>query len=190
MDRFAFAASQGFTDINGSWSGRKAGHRVVRMIPWLGEPPAAGRLTPTGADVRCMQGDDLQLVDMHAFRVRVRLTGWIAVLAILLASLAPSLSHALASSTGSNWVEICTTQGSKWIAAGEDGSERAPASAHVLDHCPYCSLHAPTLGLPPAGSLTQLPLRLAHEVPRAFLAAPRTQHAWVSAQPRAPPLFS
>lgn len=127
---------------------------------------------------------------MCEFRVHVRTTGWIAVLAILLASLAPTLGHALASGMGSNWVEICTTQGSKWIAPDEDGSERTPASAHVLDHCPYCSLHAPTLGVPPVANLTHLPLRLAHEVPRAFLAAPRTLHAWVSAHPRAPPLFS
>ena len=127
---------------------------------------------------------------MRAFRVPVRLTGWIAVLAILLASLAPSLGHALASGTGSNWVEICSAQGSKWISAGEDGADHAPAAAHVLDHCPYCSLHAVSLGLPPVASLTHLPLRLAHAVPLAFLAAPRTLHAWVSAQPRAPPLFS
>jgi hypothetical protein len=127
---------------------------------------------------------------MRAFRAQRRFTTWIAVLAILLASLAPSLSHALASATGTNWIEVCTTQGSKWIAAGEDGSERAPASAHVLEHCPYCSLHAPGLALPPANDATLLPSRLAHEVPLAFLAAPRTLHAWVSAQPRAPPLFS
>lgn len=127
---------------------------------------------------------------MRAVRAHRRLTSWIAVLAILLASLAPALSHALATSTGTSWVEICTTQGSKWIQAGEDGSERSPASAHVLDHCPCCSLHAPTLGLPPATLLGQLPLQLSHEVPRAFLFAPRTLHAWLSAQPRAPPLFS
>lgn len=111
-------------------------------------------------------------------------------MAILLASLAPALSHALASATGTSWIEICSTQGSKWIKAGDDGSERSPASAHVVDHCPYCSLHAPTLGLPPAKHLAQLPLVLSHEVPLAFLSAPRSLHAWVSAQPRAPPLFS
>jgi hypothetical protein len=127
---------------------------------------------------------------MRAVRAHRRLTSWIAALAILLASLAPALSHALASATGSTWIEICTTQGSKWIKAGEDGSEHSPASAHVLDHCPYCSLHAPTLGLPPATHLAHLPLRLSLEVPLAFLSAPRTLHAWVSAQPRAPPLFS
>lgn len=127
---------------------------------------------------------------MSTARAHRRLTGWIAALAILLASLAPALSHALASATGTPWIEICTTQGSKWIQAGEDGSERTPGSAHVLDHCPYCSLHAPMLGLPPAEHPSQLPLVLSHETPLAFLSAPRTLHAWVRAQPRAPPLFS
>jgi hypothetical protein len=127
---------------------------------------------------------------MRVFRAHRRLTIWFAALAILLASLAPSLSHALASASGTDWIEICTTQGSKWIATGEDGSERAPAAVHVLDHCPYCSVHAPAFGLPPANDSAQLPARLAYEFPLAFLAAPRTLHAWVSAQPRAPPLFS
>jgi hypothetical protein len=132
----------------------------------------------------------LQFIAMRALRAHVRLTGWIAALAILMVSLVPSLSHALAPATGTNWVEVCTIHGSTWIQAGEEGTERTPASAHVLDHCPYCSLHAPTLGLPPVAGSTHLPLRLAHEAPLAFLAAPCTLHAWVSAQPRAPPSFS
>lgn len=127
---------------------------------------------------------------MRAVRTHRRLISWIAALAILLASLAPALSHALAPATGTNWIEICTTQGSKWIKASQDGSERAPASAHVVDHCPYCSLQTPTLGLPPAHHLAQLPLGLSHEVPPAFLSAPYTLQAWVSAQPRAPPPLS
>jgi hypothetical protein len=127
---------------------------------------------------------------MRALCAHRRLTTWLAALAILLASLAPSLSHALASAAGTDWIEVCTTQGSKWIAAADDGSERAPASVHVLEHCSYCSIHAPALGLPPANDSAQLPSRLAHEIPLAFLAAPRTLHAWVSAQPRAPPRFS
>lgn len=127
---------------------------------------------------------------MRAVRAHRRLTSWIAALAILLASLAPTLSHALASATGANWIEVCTTQGSKWVQAGDDGAERAPASTHLLEHCPYCSLHAPTLGLPPVMERVHLPLPVGPAVPPAFLSAPRTLHAWVSAQPRAPPLFS
>lgn len=127
---------------------------------------------------------------MPALSAHRRLTTWIAALAFLLASLAPSLSHALASAGRADRVEVCTVQGSKWVAASEDGSERAPVSAHLLEHCPYCSLHVPTPALPPATHLAHLPLRLSHEVPLAFLAAPHTLHAWASAQPRAPPLFS
>lgn len=127
---------------------------------------------------------------MRARRTHRRLTTWIAALAILLASLAPAMSHALASAAGTLWVEVCTSQGAKWIQAGEDGTERAPASAHLLEHCPYCTLHAPALGLPPAAPSAHLPLPLSHAVPLAFLSAPRTLHVWVRAQPRAPPLFS
>jgi hypothetical protein len=140
--------------------------------------------------VSSMQARRLEFEAMRATRTHRRLTSWIAALAILLASLAPALSHALAPAMGSNWVEICTTQGSKWIQAGEDGLEHAPASGHALEHCPYCSLHVPALGLPPATDLAQPPLGLCHEVPLAFLSAPLTLHAWVSALPRAPPLFS
>ena len=110
-----------------------------------------------------------------------------AALAILTASLAPSLSYALGFSGGASWIEVCTTEGSRWIQPGEEGSERAPSSAHLLEHCPYCSLHVPTLGLPSAAPVAPLASRPTHEPPVAFLAAPRTLHAWVTAQPRAPP---
>jgi hypothetical protein len=126
---------------------------------------------------------------MRALRAHRRLTAWIAALAILTASLAPALSQAVASATGAHWIEICTTQGSRWIQAGEDGSEPTPPLKHVLEHCQFCSPHTPT-GLPPATPRAHLPPGLLHETPLAFLSAPRTLHAWVSAQPRAPPLFS
>ena len=111
-------------------------------------------------------------------------------MAILLASLVPALGHAVSSATGADWIEICTTQGSKWIQAGEPSTEQPAGSVHLLEHCPYCSLHTPTPGLAPVTDLVYLPLRLTHAVPLAFLSAARTPHAWVSAQPRAPPLFS
>lgn len=140
--------------------------------------------------VRPVQVMSLESPVMRVVRRDRRLTGWIAALAILLASLAPALSHALASATGSGWVEVCTAQGSKWVQAGPDGGEHAPASAHLLEHCPYCSLHTPSLGLPPAAPPVPGLLPRVHEAPRAWLPAPRTLHPWVRAQPRAPPLFS
>jgi Protein of unknown function (DUF2946) len=137
-----------------------------------------------------MKGWHLQCRFMRAARAHAQFTSWIAILAVLLASLAPTLAHAFRSDAGVSWIEVCTTQGAKWIQAGDDTPERAPATAHVIDHCPYCSLHTPTLALPPTATPAPALLPLSHEVPPAFLAAPRTLHAWVSAQPRAPPLFS
>ena len=119
-----------------------------------------------------------------------RLTSWIAALAILLAALAPSLSQALGSANGSSWIEVCTSQGSKWIEQGADNGPAAPVTGHAFEHCPFCSLHAPTLGLPPSAQIAPLPIDGRAEFPPAFLAAPRTQHAWLSARPRAPPQFS
>lgn len=116
-----------------------------------------------------------------------------AILVVLLASLAPSLSHALGATQGASWVEICTAQGSKWVdgdSADSGGSKSAPASAHPLEHCPYCSIHMPALGVPPTPVVVPRDVGPESEFPHAFLAAPRTSHAWVSAQPRAPPLFS
>jgi hypothetical protein len=123
--------------------------------------------------------------------VRV-LTSWLAVLAILMAGLAPSILHALGSRIGSSEVEICTSVGAKWVYVGGNASDEtpAPSGTHSFDHCPYCSLHANAIAIPasPAATLPAPPL--AHDLPIAFLAAPRTLAAWVSAQPRAPPLLS
>ena len=107
-------------------------------------------------------------------------------------ALAPAISHALASKNGASWTEVCTSAGAKWINAGGDTSDESPvpSGAHPLEHCPYCSLHANAIAVPTAPAAAVPVLLPAHDLPIAFLAAPRTLHAWVSAQPRAPPLFS
>ncbi|MGC4075918.1 MAG: DUF2946 domain-containing protein [Rubrivivax sp.] len=113
---------------------------------------------------------------------------WIAALVILMASLAPSVSQALGFARSAAAVEICTAHGAVWVDADTgDETGGAVSVGHLFEHCPFCSLHAPAMGLPPA------PLALpgapagAEPLPRAFLAAARTPHAWVTAQPRAPP---
>jgi hypothetical protein len=128
---------------------------------------------------------------MQFRRLTRRFASWIAVLAILMAALAPAVSPALGTTGAASWVEVCTAQGSKWVQADAGtGGDSAPGAEHALEHCPYCSIHPNAVGIPPA-PLQALPAaELAHAVPLAFLAAPRTLHAWVSAQPRAPPQFS
>jgi hypothetical protein len=120
-----------------------------------------------------------------------RFASWIAVLAVLMAALAPALSQAFGSGVSSAWLEICTVEGSKWVQAGAaPADDSSPSAEHTLEHCPYCTLQVPHLGLPPSALASVPTPDLAHAVPLAFLAAPRRLHAWVSAQPRAPPTLS
>jgi len=127
---------------------------------------------------------------MHHLRARRRLSAWIAILAVLLASLAPTVSHAWGQAKGASLTEVCTAQGSKWVQDDAAPSKGSPGVAHLLDHCPYCSLHAQALGMPAPAGAPALPAALAHERPAAFVQAARSRHAWPSARPRAPPLFS
>lgn len=117
-------------------------------------------------------------------------------------ALLPTLSHALAytrASGAGGWAEVCTQQGPKRIAVDAAGqlvdtvvgtaADGAAMEAAHLQHCPLCAL---TNDAPPL--FTALPLALLmtaarHALPAAFLHAPRTLHAWRSAQPRGPPFF-
>ena len=91
------------------------------------------------------------------------LAAWIAIFAMALAALAPTVSRALARGAASpvSWTEVCTASGKQWInldtaaitgatgstVAGEpDGSQPAHKP---LDHCPFCLLSAERLGPAP-----------------------------------------
>lgn len=102
---------------------------------------------------------------------------------VLFAALAPSVSQALRVSDAQGWADICSAQGARGTPA-----DPSPSQLHTLEHCPFCSVHAPTLDLPPAPAPLRLRQDLAQALPTAFWQAPRPLHAWVQAQPRAPPL--
>jgi hypothetical protein len=124
----------------------------------------------------------------HHFRPAL----WLALVAIAAMALLPTLSHAMAhvaGGVGSGFTEVCTPQGMKLVALND--GETAPDSAALqLEHCPWCTgalgdiAPAPALqgaGLQPAGTLLLPPL---------FLHGPRTLHAWLLANPRAPPVLA
>ncbi|WAC72962.1 DUF2946 family protein [Roseateles sp. SL47] len=143
------------------------------------------------------------------------ITSWVALLALLMMSLAPLVSQAMGANRA--WLEVCGATGPKWVRVGVDLGARLSAEAHAdadadagvtadadlggvdspspgqpfaadpMGHCPYCSLHADTLGMPPS-PLVVLPLMPLRDVPPAFLSAPSTLHAWRTAQARGPPL--
>lgn len=121
-------------------------------------------------------------------RVTRQFASWIAILAVLMSALAPAVSHGLGTRGVAAWVQVCTAQGTtSGRSDAAPGDDSAPGVEHAFEHCPYCSVHPDAAGIPPAHLHALPPAGLAQAVPHAFLAAPRTLHAWVSAQPRAPP---
>jgi hypothetical protein len=127
------------------------------------------------------------------------LSSWIAILAIVLNALVPTVSVAFekgrSGHSGSDWIEVCSTQGSTWVRLGSDGAvlektdqkpADAPASAHG-GHCPYCLTHAASFALPP-GPDWQVPVHPVsfdfslRDEPLAFSSV-----KWLAPAARAPP---
>lgn len=140
---------------------------------------------------------------LHA---RFRRHAWVAVLAILVLALAPTVSRALAARQALHdaagappaWAQIClhgavvmATQVADPLGAGPGGPgpEAPPAQAAAsLDHCGLCALGA-DLAAPPMPVTLAGAGPLAATVPPLFLRAPRPLFAWSAAQPRAPPFL-
>jgi hypothetical protein len=126
-----------------------------------------------------------------------------ALVAILAVALLPTLSHAHAHAQGQGaggWAEVCTLQGPQRVAVDADGklvdtvidasADAAIAGAAHLQHCPLCALCLDAPALPSAAPAVLAPALADGDPPAAFLHAPRTLHAWRSAQPRGPPSLS
>jgi hypothetical protein len=123
-----------------------------------------------------------------------RFTAWLACFAILLASLAPSISHALSAAKDPTglFAEICSANGAKPIQTGDTLNSKTSSPAQKilhLEHCPFCSSHAHAMGLPPNTEF-QLPLLSGHGPhPVLFYQSPRPLFIWAPAQSRAPPVL-
>ncbi|THF60841.1 DUF2946 domain-containing protein [Pseudothauera rhizosphaerae] len=125
---------------------------------------------------------------------RPRPIAWIAAFAVMLAALAPTLTHALSWVSGAQvkWTEVCTVAGVKLVAVSDDGGDPAGSSDGGLnglqvDHCPYCHPHAGSFALPPADVPALRVPAGGEPLPPLFLNASRPLFAWASIQPRAPP---
>ncbi|MDT4856058.1 hypothetical protein FQZ97_904340 [compost metagenome] len=123
---------------------------------------------------------------------------WIALVAILWASLAPSLAHALSlSPAGHNAqrisVDFCTSEGagqaSLTLEVPGGGNEGTQADDHGdSHHCPLCRNPNADVGILPAPvPIVPSPIGRAITYPPLFFLAAHPLHAWSAAQPRAPP---
>ncbi|MDY7579618.1 DUF2946 domain-containing protein [Herbaspirillum sp. RTI4] len=133
---------------------------------------------------------------MSRSSLRRRCFAMIASLAILMASLVPTIHSALAASSPdqfSSLTEICSVQGIKYLTpAGDVVKDSAPpkGSAH-FEHCAFCCASPAGPGLlPPVGTMPLPLVSGALVLPPLFLHSPRPLFAWHVAQARAPPVLS
>lgn len=126
---------------------------------------------------------------------RTLLQTWLAILAVLFAAVAPSISHALAapavSIPSSLLMQICTVDGVMEMAAGADPKKSGmDPVVHAFEHCPYCSTHAGSFALLPGAALN-FAVSGGHEVfPPLYYRAPAPLFLWSSGNPRAPPVLA
>ena len=127
---------------------------------------------------------------------QLRRTSFIAQLAMVILALAPTVSKVIAAErVDSNLVEVCTTEGTKWVSASEPGQaasaghDQGPSSLH--DHggdCPYCNLQATKfLSSVVQSCATTKSVAL---LPPLFYQASNPLFAWAHVRSRAPPSAS
>jgi hypothetical protein len=121
---------------------------------------------------------------------------WLALCMAMLMALAPTLSHALnaARGQGGQMIEVCTSNGPRWMALGQvipepTDATSAPASPPVLDHCPFCLLSAERALPPPDNWAHHFIAPGDHEVPTLAQAFFFVNHFSPLPPPSDPPDF-
>lgn len=114
---------------------------------------------------------------------------WIALCAVLMAALAPSLSHMLAG-RGDAGAPACAMPEHRMMhmAASRDGV-KPPVHAMDMDDCGYCSMQGHLPMLPTVAAAAPLLVELVRAAPPLFFIAPRPLPVWLHARSRAPPGF-
>lgn len=152
----------------------------------------------------------MSVFHMRATKLRAFLSAWTACFAVLLASLAPTLSHFIAASALAN----ATAEQSAPIfgashahhkmtshPADVNGVQVAAKAAHShgstshspalhFEHCPFCYTHAGSFGLTPVVFLPLPTVKNAPIAPALFYLWPGRAFIWTAAQARAPPAIS
>lgn len=126
---------------------------------------------------------------MLGYRVHRR-TAWMAIVAVLLNAFAPLVAHAMPSTHGGAWVDVCTTDGITRIdvADGHAATGGAPVNDVTGGHCPYCVPHGTSAGLAPVPPLSVPVVPGPDAAATAVDPLPLALPLWAANQARAPPL--
>lgn len=125
---------------------------------------------------------------MTLHRIHRRFTAWLAMLALVMSALAPTVSQAVVmSSDRGDWLEVCSTTGVMWVkadlAAADDST--VPMAGHEQG-CDICTHGAP----PVLKGTNALAMVQPSARPQALAASAHPAVLWAPAQSRAPPRFA
>ena len=116
-----------------------------------------------------------------------RFSAWLALLALLLGTLAPVATQAMvAGSDRAGWVQICSVSGMTWVQL-DASDEGAPTGNAAGSGCTWCAGHAAG-GLPPT-PLRWMPPSSAAVAPTQAIGSAVLVSVWTPLQSRAPPAF-
>jgi Protein of unknown function (DUF2946) len=134
-----------------------------------------------------------------------RLMHKIAMFAIVFASLAPSVSHAVAAQNGTNSFtqEVCSASGKKisiqvLTTKGQQLSvdfalKESPQPKNIamhLEHCPFCGGHFSTATLPASNAIIIAQLTATAQKTAEYAVPVFASHTYVSPPSQAPPSLS
>lgn len=145
---------------------------------------------------------------MRASEIRRYIAVWTACFAVLMASLAPSISHFIAaptllsSATAKSGVRLAPDHQHHLEMGHHTGVEAQTDSARPnlshghgnhspslhFEHCPFCFTHAGSFGLLPHVFLPLPVVKSTLTTPVLFYLWPGRPFAWTPAQARAPPV--
>ena len=116
---------------------------------------------------------------------------WIAILAVVTGSLAPSISQAISvAQDGKGFaVEVCTATGSKMTVMLGADHKQDQETKKTNEHCPFCIMHG-AYALPVNSTLSFAKPESHHLYPQLFYQSPKPLFAWVSLPSRAPPTLA
>ena len=118
-----------------------------------------------------------------------RLTISIAILAMLMLTLAPAISNAILTEKNQSWKTICSTSDTLTTAnqRSQQGTDYPEKPHWHFAHCQYCFSHAGTFILPVSAIVFPLRLPESFHYPPAFYQSSSPLFIWFTPQPRAPP---
>lgn len=131
--------------------------------------------------------------DRVMFSTRHRFATWLACFAIVLNTLAPTVSRTLTAWQDEPrlWAQIAEAPGFNW---GHEGGRHAPANAPQDthsghgNHCPFCLVHAGSFGLAASTVVAYVAAIHSDTVPSAAVYRVPSLDRSSPTQPRAPPL--